>query len=217
MSNRIFPGAALAVSLLLFGSSTASAGERLTVVLASSSPAFDRACTNYYRQGNDADVMASVATEFCTCLAAELEGEGLGADAFAFFARTYSEDLTTFIHEYPEGDAWMEASFRADNQCKNNTDYGSSEPPPSDAAAGSFPVEAGSWGGVVRSGPGREFSHLASLAEGERITLIENTGVVLNDYPWFRIRYRGIRDGYQWGGIICSAGAQVAGTFETCP
>ena len=43
------------------------------------------------------------------------------------------------------------------------------------------------------------------------------TGVTDNDYPWFKIRYRGNRQGYQWGGIICSLDAPIDGTFETCP
>ena len=71
-------------------------------------------------------------------------------------------------------------------------------------------------GGVVRSGPGREFSRLGALAEGERITLIENTGVMDNDYPWFKIRYRGNRQGYQWGGIVCGLDQPIDGAFETC-
>jgi hypothetical protein len=179
---------------------------------ASDSSSFDRACANYYRQGNDTDVLPEIAQQFCTCLAGEYQQYGLGTDALEFFARTYSDDLTTFIDQYPEGESWMQQSFRADRQCKN-ADYGSNEPPPS----GDFPLDAGSWGGVVRSGPGREFSRLGSLAEGERITLIENTGVLDNDYAWFKIRYRGNRVGYQWGGIVCGLGQPIDGAFETCP
>ena len=85
------------------------AGERLPVVLVSDSPAFDRACTNYYRQGNDPDVARDAVAQFCSCLGAEYANAGLGEDALEFFARTLSEDLTTFIHEYPEGDAWMQS------------------------------------------------------------------------------------------------------------
>ncbi|WP_187970825.1 hypothetical protein [Aquibium microcysteis] len=74
---------------------------------------------------------------------------------------------------------------------------------------------AASWGGVVRSGPGMENARLASLAEREPIELLENTGVMMNGYPWFRIRYRG-QTGFQWGGIICGDGAPVPGTHEVC-
>ncbi len=80
-----------------------------------------------------------------------------------------------------------------------------------------FPMAAGSWGGIVRAGPGREYAKVGSLAEGERITLLKNTGVVTNDYPWFRIRFRGNREGYQWGGIICGLEGLIDGAFETCP
>jgi hypothetical protein len=178
---------------------------------ASDSSAFDGACANYYRQGNDADVAADTAALFCTCLAGEFQKQGLGHDALEFFARTYSDDLTTFIDQYPQGEAWMQQSFRADKQCKS-ADHGANEPAPSN----DFPREAGSWGGVVRSGPGREFSRLGALAEGERITLVENTGVMDNDYSWFKIRYRGNREGYQWGGIVCGLGQPIDGAFETC-
>lgn len=199
-------------------STAAFSGERPPVVLVSSSNAFDRACVNYYRQGNDTDVLPEIASEFCTCLAAELEGEGLGRDALAFFARTYSEDLTTFIHEYPKGDAWMEASFRADKQCKNNHDYGSNEPPADENAPNPppGPIEAGSWGGIVRDGPGRNHRKLGSLEQGEHVMLLENTSVMEDGYPWWRIEFRGSREGYQWGGILCSLDEPMGGVYETC-
>ena len=186
-----------------------------TAAFASSSGVFDRACPNYYRQGNDPDVMTGIATEFCTCIAGNVEAQGLGSEVLDFLARSYSEDLTTFIHEYPNGEAWMQAYFAAEEQCKNNTDFGSNEPPAGSGDA--FPVEAGSWGGIVRSGPGQQYGKVTSLAEGERITLVARSGVWSNDYPWFEIRFRGNRRGFQWGGIICSIGDQVEGTYETCP
>ncbi len=214
MPNRILRAA----GALVFASVPPAvfAGERLPVVLVSSN-AFDRACVNYYRQGNDADVQPVIASEFCTCLAAELEGEGLGRDAFAFFARTYSEDLTTFIHEYPNGDAWMEASFRADKQCKNNHDYGSNEPPgEQEPNPPPGPIEAASWGGIVRDGPGRNYRKLGSLEQGEHVMLLENTSVMEDGYPWWRIEFRGSREGYQWGGILCSLDEPMEGVYETC-
>lgn len=73
-----------------------------------------------------------------------------------------------------------------------------------------------SWGGVVRSGPGMDYRKLASLEEGDSITLLERTEVDMNGYPWFKIRYRGNKTGYQWGGIICPVGQPYPGTFETC-
>jgi len=79
------------------------------------------------------------------------------------------------------------------------------------------PVEAGSWGGIVRNGPGQSHARVVSLREGERVTLLANTGVVWNDYPWFLIRFRDGQLGFMWGGILCSRGAQVEGTYQRCP
>jgi hypothetical protein len=84
------------------------------------------------------------------------------------------------------------------------------------AATGSGGFTAKSWGGVVRSGPAMDSKKLASLTEGERILVIESSGVEMNGYPWFKIRYRGNNIGYQWGGIICPVGKPVAGTFQKC-
>lgn len=88
-------------------------------------------------------------------------------------------------------------------------------PPPPAAPGVAFPFPAQSWGGIVRSGPGMNYRRQASLREGERITLLENSGVHMNGYDWFKIRYRG-RTGYQWGGIICPRGQAVSGTFQVC-
>jgi hypothetical protein len=89
-----------------------------TLVLISSSADFDRDCPAYYRQGNDPDVAVEAAGDHCACLAEWFAGDGLGADALDFFARTYSDDLTTFIQDYPDGEAWMDRSFKADEVCK---------------------------------------------------------------------------------------------------
>jgi hypothetical protein len=78
------------------------------------------------------------------------------------------------------------------------------------------PVAAGSWGGIVRSGPGMEHARLASLREGERVELLFNTGIMRDGYPWFLIRFRGSQLGFQWGGILCRLEVQVEGLYETC-
>ena len=54
------------------------------------------------------------------------------------------------------------------------------------------------------------------LWEGERVTLLANTGVVWNEFPWFLIHYRDVQLGFMWGGILCSRGRQVTGTYQTC-
>lgn len=59
-----------------------------------------------------------------------------------------------------------------------------------------------SYGGVLRSGPGQEFSRVASLREGDSVEIIGDPNVWWNDYKWFKVRTdRGI--GYHWGGILC--------------
>ena len=78
------------------------------------------------------------------------------------------------------------------------------------------PVEAGSWGGIVRNGPGQSHARVASLREGERVSLLFNTGVMWNDYPWFLIRFRNGELGFQWGGILCRLETPVEGVFEAC-
>lgn len=210
-----FPRHAL-LAFALVAPVAASASERLPVIKVSASGSFDRACVNYYRQGNDQDVLPEFASQFCTCMAAELGG--LGTDALDFFGRTYSEDLTTFIHEYPQGDAWMEASFAADKQCKN-ADYGSNEPPPGDNEPNPppGPIEAASWGGIVRSGPGQNYRRLGTLEQGEHVMLLENTSQMFNGFPWWRIEFWGSREGYMWGGILCGLnGETIEGTYQSC-
>ncbi len=80
-----------------------------------------------------------------------------------------------------------------------------------------FPTPAGSWGGIVRSGPGKQYRKVDSLDEGERITLMGRSDVVEDGYPWFKIMYRGGGTGYKWGGILCSVGAERPDLFKTCP
>lgn len=78
-----------------------------------------------------------------------------------------------------------------------------------------YPRQAKSWGGIVRSGPGQKYKRKTSLKEGEWITLLGPTNEYFQDRPWFKIKYRG-RIGYQWGGIICSVGTYVEGTYQVC-
>lgn len=90
---------------------------------------------------------------------------------------------------------------------------GSPPPVQQPAAPGSFAAK--SWGGIVRSGPGQRYARIASLNEGERITVLQQTGQYFQDRPWFKIRFRG-RTGYHWGGIICPLGRAVPGTYQVC-
>jgi hypothetical protein len=92
-------------------------------------------------------------------------------------------------------------------------------PPPtfdSGGAGGGFPVAAKSWGGSVRAGPGVEYEKVGSLAEGQPITILEQSPApFFQERPWFKIGWNG-RTGYHWGGIICPLGAEVPGTFQVC-
>lgn len=89
--------------------------------------------------------------------------------------------------------------------------------PPASSQFDDFPVVAGSWGGIVRSGPGQDYDQVASLDEGEQVTLMARTDVMWNGYPWFKIAYGNDKRGYQWGGILCSAGPERPDVYKTCP
>ena len=79
-----------------------------------------------------------------------------------------------------------------------------------------FPRQAGSWGGVVRNGPGMEYGQIDGLQNGDPVTLLRNTGVWMNNYPWFEIRFKNGRQGFKWGGILCGQNEQVPGLYKTC-
>jgi len=108
--------------------------------------------------------------------------------------------------------AFVGTQGRADDECRQVKQVNHTAPPSGNVK---LPRKAKSWGGVVRSGPGMKFKKRASLKEGEWITLLERTNKMMNGYPWFKIKYRG-RVGFKWGGILCSVGTQVEGTYQTC-
>jgi hypothetical protein len=91
-----------------------------------------------------------------------------------------------------------------------------SSPAPAAAAPATYPMAAGSWGGIVRNGPGQSYAKVGSLQEGDPVTLVEKTEVFENGFPWFKITYSGGGSGYQWGGILCAIGAARAELFQTC-
>jgi hypothetical protein len=98
--------------------------------------------------------------------------------------------------------------------CTSRASHGST--PAAAVQTATFPAAGGSWGGIVRSGPGQEFARVASLREGEPVTLLENTGAMMNGFPWFRIRFRAGSEGFKWGGILYGRGEAVPGAFEIC-
>ena len=87
---------------------------------------------------------------------------------------------------------------------------------PTVSANDDFPVAAGSWGGVLRDGPGQQFRKIGSLQESEPVTLMARSDVVENGFPWFKITTQKGQTGYQWGGILCSTGAERPDIFKTC-
>jgi hypothetical protein len=87
---------------------------------------------------------------------------------------------------------------------------------PSVSANDDFPVAAGSWGGVLRDGPGQNYRQIGSLQEGEPITLMGRSDVIENGFPWFKITTQNGKTGYQWGGILCSTEAERPDIFKTC-
>lgn len=123
------------------------------------------------------------------------------------------EAWDAFLSNYPTG-------FRADLARaylkKLANDPAAMAPPPAAPASDAYPMPAGSWGGVVRDGPGQNSRKVGSLQEGDPVTLIGPAGVVENGYPWFQITYPGGGGGFQWGGILCSTGAERPDLFKTC-
>jgi hypothetical protein len=85
------------------------------------------------------------------------------------------------------------------------------------ANADELPMAARSWGGIVRAAPDDQAQRLASLREGEALTILAHTKVQLNGFEFFKIRYRESRTGYQWGGILCPVGTALKGAFKVCP
>ena len=117
-----------------------------------------------------------------------------------------------FLSNYPAG-------FHADlarAYIKKLTQEAQAAPPSPSPAAGELPAPAGSWGGVVRDGPGKQYRQIDSLKEGEPVTLLGRSDELDNGFPWFKISFKS-GTGYQWGGILCSAGAERPDVFKTCP
>lgn len=89
------------------------------------------------------------------------------------------------------------------------------------AAEEALNIPARSYGGKVRAGPGMDFAQIASLQEGDPVTLLANTGKAMGGYDWFMIRLASGETGYQWGGILCSDALHPPGIFggrsQPCP
>lgn len=85
------------------------------------------------------------------------------------------------------------------------------------ASSGEFPLEAGTWGGIVRSGPAKGYPQVDSLGEGEAVTLLSVAPGLDGGYPWFEIAFAsGPQRGFMWGGILCSKTGPRNDVFQTC-
>ena len=73
-----------------------------------------------------------------------------------------------------------------------------------------------SLGGKLRNGPGTNFSDVGSLSEGTWFTIVRSTGVQMDGYDWFEVALDSGERAYQWGGIMCSNGQQIAGIYAMC-
>lgn len=73
-----------------------------------------------------------------------------------------------------------------------------------------------SLGGKVRDGASMSGRQIASLYEGDPITILNDSGVEMNGYDWFEIKFKNGKTGYQWGGIMCSDNLKIDGIYEQC-
>jgi hypothetical protein len=91
---------------------------------------------------------------------------------------------------------------------------------PGDAGAGGAlgspvgPYPGFSFGGNLRGGPGTNFADVGSTFEGQPLTLESDSGVYLNGYSWWVVRLQNGQQAYQWGGLLCAPGLQLAGIFN---
>lgn len=72
------------------------------------------------------------------------------------------------------------------------------------------------YGGKLRTGPGMDTAKKASIKIGDRITVLEDSGIWMNNYKWFKVKTpRGT--GYLWGGIFCIPGDVLPdGVADNC-
>ena len=78
------------------------------------------------------------------------------------------------------------------------------------------PVAVSTYGGVVRSGPGMEYSKVASMYKGDPVALVAVTDAEMDRFKWFQIRYRDGQNGYAMGGLLCPKEAAIEGIREHC-
>lgn len=80
-----------------------------------------------------------------------------------------------------------------------------------------WPIEAGSWGGAIRSGPADWREQSGDLQAGTPVTLLGVMKESGKGYPWFRVRDDRGLEGFAWGGVLCATDVWVNGVFGRCP
>lgn len=72
------------------------------------------------------------------------------------------------------------------------------------------------YGGILRKGAGMEEAKKASLQRGDKIHILEDPGIWMDDYKWFKVKTpKGV--GYLWGGIFCIPGDVLPeGVLDNC-
>jgi hypothetical protein len=126
------------------------------------------------------------------------------------------EAWDAFLSNYPTGFHADLARAYVKKLAEQPSPPGNANLPPPAAAPTTYPMPAGSWGGIVRKGPGQGYPKAGSLQEGDPVTLVAKTDVFENGFPWFKITYSGGGSGYQWGGILCAIGEPRPELFQTC-
>lgn len=79
-----------------------------------------------------------------------------------------------------------------------------------------FPADGRSCGGILRQGPGMDTPKLASLRQGDALTILEQAGQIDGSgFAWFKVK-AGAATGYQYGGILSVSTGHLSGAFVGC-
>ena len=86
----------------------------------------------------------------------------------------------------------------------------------SDSSISAVNLYGFSYGGVLRAGPTMDAAKVASIQKGDEVEVLEDPGVWMNGYKWFKVRTPH-GTGYHWGGIFCITGDTLPeGVFDNC-
>jgi hypothetical protein len=82
---------------------------------------------------------------------------------------------------------------------------------------GRGPIQAASWGGDIRAGPGPEHEVFGVLGTGAPLLLLEATEVSSKGHLWFHARSDDGVEGFVWGGDVCATVEWINGVHDRCP